>query len=747
MYTPVSLQELDNARQDVKSLEKVINGNENEDVVTRLGETYPTINKAVKQLFENGGLPATPFETKAQMIASSKADGAYAVVTNDAIANIGVYLKKSGAWTLVPWNNFGALNSLTINSGKVYPFKTLARSGQTTETQPLWNNAILDVVVTNAKPDNYYRLSYYANGNTAFIDDGSGWQVRRYTKAQWNNFSDNGTEIVAIRTHQTQLATTGIDTISLKIDKGETITITVDTSKLPAKGTFINGISSASKGYTDIIDPSRYIYALPEGEAAPIPQDSITINSGKVYPLKVKTRNGITTLPNDNFTNALLDVKVINAKKDCYYNIGYYTNGDTALNATGEGWRIERFLISDYTTNDTKTVLVNYTENQRALTSGIDTLAINTTNGETFVITIDTSKLPTRGTPIRALTTTQTGYSSIVDPSCYIYSASGGSVTPSSGGMLATLESGVLSVVYPSGTGFYRLNFAPNGYNTLPNIVGFDYSTDGSEWGSINKANTDWLPPLAIVADTGDGGSFIYTGGNHGADGGSGGGKTARNIYYDIKFNGVSKTAFNGATNTVEINIVNELFASNTITLNRYAVRQAFKVLIENGVITVTCQVTALEPLQVKTDNGVQSVTQGFNDSYLMLNSQYQTRRAWDAFTSGTKALYPNAWAVITQSTAGHQLTSWMDASYGAGDRRYVADSSEIIRRNESTGSTKVYHCVIKGVNAVMAKGDNYKWRGGYHAKAAVEKPVGADSQFDALQRVIAYSATDYMTV
>lgn len=47
MYTPVSLQELDKARQDVESLEKVVNGNENEDVTTRLGETYPTLSKFI----------------------------------------------------------------------------------------------------------------------------------------------------------------------------------------------------------------------------------------------------------------------------------------------------------------------------------------------------------------------------------------------------------------------------------------------------------------------------------------------------------------------------------------------------------------------------------------------------------------------------------------------------------------------------------------------------------------------------
>ena len=47
MYTPVTLQELDNARQDVESLEMVVNGNENENVTTRLGETYPTLSKLI----------------------------------------------------------------------------------------------------------------------------------------------------------------------------------------------------------------------------------------------------------------------------------------------------------------------------------------------------------------------------------------------------------------------------------------------------------------------------------------------------------------------------------------------------------------------------------------------------------------------------------------------------------------------------------------------------------------------------
>ena len=78
-----------------KSLEEVVNGNEVKQVTTRKGETYPSVKKAINTMFENGGLPATPFATKALMTASL-ADGDYAMVTDDTVNN-GLYV-KTGAW-------------------------------------------------------------------------------------------------------------------------------------------------------------------------------------------------------------------------------------------------------------------------------------------------------------------------------------------------------------------------------------------------------------------------------------------------------------------------------------------------------------------------------------------------------------------------------------------------------------------------------------------------------------------------
>ncbi len=97
MADAITIKALQDASLDAKSLEEVVNGSETKQVTTRLGESYPSIKKAVTQVFENGGLPATPFKTKALMTASALVDGKYAMVTDDTVNN-GLYVKTSGAW-------------------------------------------------------------------------------------------------------------------------------------------------------------------------------------------------------------------------------------------------------------------------------------------------------------------------------------------------------------------------------------------------------------------------------------------------------------------------------------------------------------------------------------------------------------------------------------------------------------------------------------------------------------------------
>jgi len=97
MADAITVKALQDASLDAKSLEEVVNGNDTKQVTTRLGENYPSVKKAIKTLFENGSLPATPFATKALMTASALIDGDYAMVTDDTVNN-GLYVKTAGAW-------------------------------------------------------------------------------------------------------------------------------------------------------------------------------------------------------------------------------------------------------------------------------------------------------------------------------------------------------------------------------------------------------------------------------------------------------------------------------------------------------------------------------------------------------------------------------------------------------------------------------------------------------------------------
>lgn len=93
----LTMQDLANGHLDVKALGEAANGDENTIVTTRTGNTYPSAERAINIMFQNGGLPATPFKTKALMTASALANDKYAMVTDDTDNN-GLYVKTAGAW-------------------------------------------------------------------------------------------------------------------------------------------------------------------------------------------------------------------------------------------------------------------------------------------------------------------------------------------------------------------------------------------------------------------------------------------------------------------------------------------------------------------------------------------------------------------------------------------------------------------------------------------------------------------------
>ena len=159
MADAISIQELIDARTDAKTLEEAVNGDAVTTVLSRLGETYPTLSNALSQidgkldsadaqikqaitdLFQNGGLPATPFATKALMTASALVDGDYAMVADDTVNN-GLYLKTAGAWVKSTYDPTALANTYTDNKvkGVTNNFKTKA------------------LMVTSALPDGSYAM-------------------------------------------------------------------------------------------------------------------------------------------------------------------------------------------------------------------------------------------------------------------------------------------------------------------------------------------------------------------------------------------------------------------------------------------------------------------------------------------------------------------------------------------------------------------------------------------------------------
>ena len=105
MANPVTMQQLIDASLDTDALENAVNGDDTQDVQTRLNKTYPTLAKAIKTIMSKAPINSTPFATKSALLADTTlADGVFAFVHNDTDDKNGLYQKVSGAWVYQTWN-------------------------------------------------------------------------------------------------------------------------------------------------------------------------------------------------------------------------------------------------------------------------------------------------------------------------------------------------------------------------------------------------------------------------------------------------------------------------------------------------------------------------------------------------------------------------------------------------------------------------------------------------------------------
>lgn len=171
------MQDLANGHLDVKALGEAANGDENTIVTTRTGNTYPSAERAINIMFQNGGLPATPFKTKALMTASALADGKYAQVTDDTVNN-GLYVKTAGAWVE---SNYDPL--------------TQAKADATTKADAAKADAISTAALDATAKSNNTLLSANTNINSKVVLDATESDLAQFTDKNgdiYARFDTNG---------------------------------------------------------------------------------------------------------------------------------------------------------------------------------------------------------------------------------------------------------------------------------------------------------------------------------------------------------------------------------------------------------------------------------------------------------------------------------------------------------------------------------------------------------------------------
>ncbi|UTD54910.1 hypothetical protein [Halomonas sp. MS1] len=615
-----------------------------------------------------------------------------------------------------------ALNdAISINSGKNYPLKAIIRDGVLSEAGSRnYNEFLIDAKVygpSKSIEGYYFRIGYFQNDVSVGVTQDKGVMIQRLPIATYSTNSDP--EIIH---HYADspidfVRGSGVQTVVIRPDRTlEPIEIylTIDTDKVYPAGQFIDSREPGSPSGSWIIDTSCYV----SNDA--VAYDSLTVNRGKPYPLAKRNIGGVVSGENSDWSKLILDAYVVGAERGKLYQISYYQNGGV-IGSAGYGWVIRERDAADLDTDTGDGIRIENRDNPDEVidrNGGIQTISIVPAlrPGIEIKITVDADQLPPDGVAITSNDNTRDGWSWVIDPSRYAYrndivlpSLSNSNVTWNKAGS-------DLAVSYFSNGHYYRITFGLNGFNNLPNFKKVEISTDAFNWTNLVDSPTDWLPPIQVQAvNNGDGGSKIYTGGNHGSSGSAGGSQTARNVHYSISPDNYLLTSDgSGYANAIIVTVVNEVMAYNTITTERYVMRESYKLVFSVGGVSVTAKRQFYEDVILGNDNGLQATTSAYENvgTYMIYGGQ-QGRAVFDAnrVGAGAASSYPDAWATVFLEPGAGQFVVWMDREFGAGAG--TLNPSTYVRFGSGT-NWKIYNNVAGFDDFPLSAGDEYSWRGGY---------------------------------
>lgn len=171
---------------------------------------------------------------------------------------------------------------------------------------------------------------------------------------------------------------------------------------------------SLRKTYPRINEGFSYLYKNRGGK----------VNFDVDFPLKEEVRDGAISRQHGIVNKALLDIKIINARKGKYYRIEWIGNGTTAWGTPNYDILINEYDAKAYATNSSsnkRNILnLNEGESQTPLTNIFTQNLKSPVDNILVSITIDYSQLGTaKSIPLN--TTNDAAYSFIIDPSCYVY--------------------------------------------------------------------------------------------------------------------------------------------------------------------------------------------------------------------------------------------------------------------------------------------------------------------------------------
>lgn len=166
-------------------------------------------------------------------------------------------------------------------------------------------------------------------------------------------------------------------------------------------------------------------------------------NFDVIYPLRRITRDGKVSNENNVINQAILDIKVLNARKGKYYRVEWIGNGTTAFGSPNYDVLISEYDAATYATNSaaSKKDIIKLNEGGSQVPSnGIFTQNLKAPRENIqFAITIDYSVLGTtiKSYPMNAGDIvglpSDYGYTHIIDPACYVYNGGVNSLEKNAG--------------------------------------------------------------------------------------------------------------------------------------------------------------------------------------------------------------------------------------------------------------------------------------------------------------------------